>query len=491
MSIRRFIATFESELAVNKLEQETLKAEGETPKKYEEFIEKTETEAIDKREEQAEEEEEADGGFDDTSMGDGEGGAGSPEGGDSGLDDLGNDSGDSDGDDDSGDTSSEEQVEDTGEIDDSDAKADLKKDDPEASNENLAAVSQGIGTAATFVTASLGDLISGLAHLSIKYGPILGSMMYKGVIWMFSRTGTVLYKTGVAIGKYIEANRNSATRLNDRLDSCMDRVNELVEKSAQRPKEPYRNKSVINRIKVNKRTSVAYNIDQTREGLSTIIKGLVEEAKNGYAIIEKLSETNPHNGPKHLDALLEVDYNTLKGMSRGWAEGFKDDTGLVVQYKSNDVFPGDMVFMLNAPQCRNREMEGIAEAYRQSSSFLAVDAASVKVLDTMDYLSPHDLVRVIQSTRKLVDLMRSLDSTYKELQQIQPSLAYSVKKLFLRLADDEAKTRLSSSYIEPMYLRSSLASTVLIHGVMDLNTYISRLAAASIQLVEDNIRKMS
>lgn len=491
MSARHFIATFEAELAVNKLEQETIAAEGESPKQYEEFIQQTEAEAIEKKDELVEEQKEEDEFSDpDAEMGDGQGGEGGDQGDPDDLDDSSDlgDSGDSDGD--SGGEDDPQEVDDADAIDDAEAQADLAEEKA-ATSENLNAITTGLGQAASFVTASLSDLMMGLGRLGIKYTPILGTMMYKGVIWMFSRTGTLLYRTGVSIGKYIESNYNSATRLSDRLDSCMDRLNALVENSVQRPKEPYRNKAVINRIKVGKRLTVAYNLDQTRTGLETVIKSLVEEAKNGYNIIEKLAETNPHNGPKHLDALLEVNASTLKGMSPGYADGFKDDTGLVLQYKSVDVYPGDMVFMLNAPQCRNREMESIAQAYREASSFLAVDTASIKLIEQMDYMSPHDLVRVVQSARRLVEMMRSLDSTYKELQKVQPSLAYSVKKLFLQLADDEAKTRLSSSYIEPMYLRSSLASSALIHGVMDLNTYVSRLVAASVQLVEDHIRKMS
>lgn len=480
--MKKFAATLE-ELAVQQLEDDTLKAEGESPQKYEEFIEQTEANAIVEREKLVEEKKEEEG-FDDATDGSTEIGEDTSleTGVDSPPEDNGLDAGDPPED---GDASDQDAQGDEDEIDDAEAQAELVD-----TKENLNALASGVSGAAGFITSSVGDIMSGLGRLGIKYTPVIASLMYKGVVWMFSRFGTLVYRTGVALGKYIESNLNSVDRLNDRLDACSDQLKKLIESGQSVPKDKYTNKAVINRLKVGGSVAVAYNIDNAVSGLEVMIKSLVEEAKNSYNIIEKLAETNPDNGPKHMDQFMEIDPHHI-AMEPGYVAGFENETGLVVQYRSKSVFPGDMVFMLNAPQCRNRDMEGIAEAYREASTFLAADSKSIKLVESMNYMSAHELIRAIQSTRKMITMMRDLTGVYRDLQKVQPSLAYSVKKLFLQLADDEAKTRLSSSYIEPMYLRSAFASSVLLSGVMDLNTYASRVAAASITLVEEHIRKMS
>lgn len=447
---RRFLLTKE-ELAVQELEDKTIQAEGSMPKVYDQFIQKTEEEATEEREELVKEaeEEEASG-------------------------DLGMDA----------DMEDEiPEINDPDVSDPTDSQEEIKAE--EVTTESLFG-----DKANNFVSSTIPMVMAGLAALGIKYTPQIAGLMFKGVIWLFSRIGSLTETTARAIIRYAEQNRLSADKLSNRLDHCRAQLRELAEEGGPADRSPYVDRAVINTLKVGANIAFEHNIRVATDNLRKLIAGLTAEAEQSYEMVSKLAALSPDKAPKSISSYMEVSVAELN-LEQGTLEGYLNQSGEVVQYKSRFHLPGDAVFLFNAPQVKNQDIDGVVKAYKAASALLAVDPASVKVITEVPSLGAHDLVRVVAATEKLLVMIRSLDAYYRQLHALQPSVAYSVKKLFLQLADQEAKARMSNSFIEPMYLKSNFASGVLISTIMELSGYSSRVAAASIKLVEDHLRKMS
>lgn len=475
------IATLEALLAVQELQQEETEAAAGTPKEYQQYTEQSEQKAIEEREEP----EDADAGFsDEPSDLDADVDGMEGEGADNAEEDL-----PADGLDVPDDEPAEEDIK-NGEETTKDMKDD-SKETMESFMSSAASVAVAVGTgAAGLLVSGVSAVATGLARLGIEYGPTVAGSMFKGVTWLFSRTGDLVYLTSSSLSKYIDSFGSSSSELQQRLNLCVKNLGVLANAHKEIPRFKYENAKVISSLKIANKTAFDANIKDLSRVIQSLCHNLANEIETGYTAVERLAELDTTKSTSLAVKLMEIDVKNID-MVQSNVPGYEPESQLIEQYRNKDLMPGDLYVVFNAPGVRNGNMDDIAQAYRQASMFMALNRDSMKIIHEVDSLGVYNLLRQAQTTQQLLNCLTKLNERYGALARLQPGLAYSVKKLFVRLADEKTKVRLSGSFIEPMFLRASLASGVMLTGMMDVTNYGNRVAAASIKMIEDHLRKMS
>lgn len=443
---KRYQVSQEALLETERLMQEEVAARAATTQEYDKFVEDSEKEAIAEREENKEED---------------------------AADDLG--------------------TEDTGEEPLSDS-IEEETPEPEATMEAFHDwISDKTRDSDSSVVRGAGAMIAGLSRLGITYGPALLNFMFKGVLWSFSRLGTLLYDAGTWLKNYIESSRLSLDKLEARLKAAEKSI--VASLNAERSVESYtyKNRKVISYLKVGKSLDVASNLRVFANNLAKVTASLANEAETGVRVVEKIAASGKQARDLDVDVLMEVSppgQGFVKGSLAGYENLGKEPNTTV--YHTEPIWPGDMSLIYQAPSVKNLDIEDISKAYRHAKIFVgaSVDNQRQRV-EGIESLSGHQLVMVAKSAAILLGSCRGVSSTQQKLLKLNPSVATAAQKLFYDLADTKAKRDMENSLVIPLFLRSKLATETMSHGSAAALTHASRVLSAAIQLLEDHAAKLN
>lgn len=359
--------------------------------------------------------------------------------------------------------------------------------DTEPTNESFAEwVTEKTQDSNSAVVRNTGAMIAGLTELGIKYGPVLLTYMYKGVLWSFSRIGTLLYKSSESLESYIEKSKNSLSKLESRLTQVEQAVKTALDDGEPVSTYPYKNKAVIGYLTHSKSEDVVSNVRAFADSLKKTTGSIAQEFEAGIALIDRMAKNNAKPAKEGLSTILSVS-PPRQGFSKGTVPGYEAD-GHVVQYHS-ELWPGDVCLGFNCPDVKDLDLNEISAAYKKASMYVAA-VRSDNTRKSIDSLSLTNLLLFSKSLRILLAACREIDNHHREMKKLTPGIGKAAKRLFFELADEKTKTKMEDTLIEPMFLRSYLATEVFVSGSRASMTHASRVLAAGVKLLEDHAQKL-
>lgn len=481
--------TQESLLAVEELLHKQKIAEGSTPQNYEKIINSTEQEAIEERKENAQEEETPEM---DESVND------SPESGEENDQEPQEQTPTSTDNETSSDVSESEKeqtsdktADDSQASEDSDALAD-SIDSP--TEQTMESVSEWIKDKTRYsdsaVIRNAGALAAGLAHLGITYGPNILNFMLKGMLWTFSRLGTAVFEGGKQISEHIERSRNSIDKLESRLIVAEKKIVQALNEGKQIPEFKFSNRKAIEFMKIGRRIDFVSNIRTFADSLNRASESVAREFEDGVSAIERISRLSSHKNVKDIGVLMTVTPPN-NGFVKGVLPGYSNDDPLITQYRTEPLWPGDAALIFNCPNVKSNDITEIAKSYGKADMFLGINKETITSIPDVASLSGPQAVVFIKTVKILLASMKQINRTQENIKKLHPKLLLKAKQMFMELADEKAKANLKDSMVEPLYLRSTLASTVFTNGSIAMNTHASRVVAAAVTFIEAHASKIA
>lgn len=484
-----FSITQESLLAVEDLLKKQKLAEGSTPQNYEKIIDGTEQAAIRERKEDAEEEQPPEGGdVDSATENIGDENAQTDQGQEAEASDTETSTDNPSTEKNEGEDKSSDDGEDA---EDSDALAD-SIDSP--TEQTMESVSEWIKDKTRYsdsaVIRNVGALAAGLAHLGITYGPNILNFMFKGMLWTFSRLGSVVFEGGKQIADHIERANNSIEKLEARLIAAEKKIITALNEGNQLPEFKFKNQKAIEFLKVGNNVDFTSNIRTFADSLDKASSSVANEFENGVSAIERISRMTNTKNVKDLSALMAVT-PPRNGFIKGTIPGFINDDPSITQFRTDPLWPGDAALIFNCPNIKSSEISEISHAYGKSDMFVAVNKESLGSVTSTDSLSGAQAVVFIKSVKILLASMRQINRTQENIKKLHPKILLKAKQMFMDIADEKAKAKMKDSMVEPLYLRSTLASTVFTNGSIAMNTHASRVVAAAVTYIEAHASKIA
>lgn len=486
-----FSITQEALLATEELIQKTTKAQAAPPQVYKKFVQLIEKDAIKDRQEHAGEEEEGSdfsGGAESEVPGEGAGEqtpeAQSAEENPTPDSTTSEETGTSN-------TDANQENQSAQNPDGGDALTDTIDQAPEPAMESLSEwIKDKTQYSDSGVIRNVGALAAGLAHIGVTYGPAIVNYMFKGMIWTFSRLGTVIYTGSQSLANYIEKSNNSISKLEARLNNAEQTIMSQLNEGRNIPGFTFKNQKAIEYLKVGSSIDFSSNLRVFSSSLVKATDSIAAEFEVGVSIVDKIANSDSKNKVNALRAVMDVSV-PRGGFTKGALPGYDNESDKIEQYHTAPLWPGDASLIFNRPLVKNDDISDIADAYGKSDMFVAMSKEGINSVSDVASMNGAQIVIMAKSVRILLASMKEVTKSQERMKSLSPKLALKAKQMFIRLADEKAKVSMQDSMVEPLYLRASLASTVFVAGSTSALTHASRVAAAAVAYVEAHASKIA
>lgn len=362
-----------------------------------------------------------------------------------------------------------------------DEDGELKK-----TNESLMEI---VGSVALVAATSIFTIASGLIVLGIQYTPTVIGSAFRGVLWVFSQIGNLFGAIGKVIGDYIKRNTNAMEMLSHRASAARKKLGAAAADGTPTPRGAYKNAKMIEALQVGRDVVLANNVSKMVTELGNLtdsVQGIYDKVRETSVALTEAKE----NGPRQMDKYLEIDPTTYGFVKLSPGEIPRGDFN-VTHFKSKAVLPGNAMFWLRMPSIKNSSIEEMIPGYKASSLRVVSVTGPVKPVDSIEYLELYELMQLLTAAEDLIAKCRVTNEVLSNMEKLQRGLAYSVKKMFQRIAGVDGAPKEPSTYVEPLYLCTILLTNVLPPGLMELNTHASRVATAALQVIEDHLAEMA
>lgn len=336
------------------------------------------------------------------------------------------------------------------------------------------------------------QVIIGLAHIGVKYGPGIMSALHRSAIWTFSRIGLVFHNAAKLTTEHIEKANNSTTKLSKRLEAARASIVKSLNDGKTLDKTPYSNSSVISYLKVGSDLHVSQNLKIFASDVRKLCNSLFTDATNGQKLVKKLADSKVGLKDLEIGTVMKVQPSTSV-FTKGAPKGFKvpEPEQHVGIYRSSSLWPGDACAVFLNPLTEGMWLAVIRKAYANAQISVYVDiSASQKGASSITGLTGAELIAICKSTELVLESIKAMAKQQAEFLKADSSLSESIKHLFYSLADQDAKEELDESLGTPIYLKSRFCSETVMNGTSDIMTHTSRVTAAAVKLLEDCARRL-
>lgn len=354
-------------------------------------------------------------------------------------------------------------------------------------------------TVVPLTSAALGGIYHGLqwaavtvAGLTVKHGPGVLKVMYKGVIYSLAKTIDVLGKTYVLVDKAIERRRNSLESLKEQLNVLKSIVTSIESKDV--PSEDmvitYGNRGVIDALKCGESVDFVNNLLVLDKFLTVTIANLHKAILDDIAGIRYLTTAFTHsNKIDHVD-LLRLKFPGV-GLSEGSVTGYEPSSEVVVAYKSTHPLPGDAVVIAEFPSNDLKTQDAYEAAYKESKLYLGFNKVNYHQVSDVKLIGFNQVKNLVTVLEKLITTCEKQQTLYEDIRKTKPSVMLSIKKHAMNLVESNTKVRYNDSLVGPMHLKSTFIAKVYLAGSLDVHDYAAKTISNGLSLAEELAKKYS
>lgn len=339
------------------------------------------------------------------------------------------------------------------------------------------------------IVRGIGAVSAGLAHMGIKYGPMLATAMLKGTLWTFSRIGSLTFNSIEAAGAFIEKSRNSLGNLEKRLSAAEKNLVDILNNTETVNKFEYKNQKVISYLKVGGSVDIAGNLSNFSGFMDKTTADMLNHFQTGLGVTKRIVDSGVSGKTIDIAKLMEVSPPS-NGFIKGNVPGIPLRIETNVVYRTRDAWPGDALLVIELP-INTPDIAVLLKGYEHSSALVVPNKEAYKSVSGIQSLSGPELVMVLKACKGLLATCKKAVGRKEEMKKLSPSFTEHAKHLFTKIADSKEKDKAIENLSTPLYMKNKLCLDVYDKATSESLVHASKVLSASIQLLEDHIRQLN
>lgn len=355
------------------------------------------------------------------------------------------------------------------------------------------AVARGIGEVSRFTASMLGKTYEVLKELGIQYGPGVLMGMKKTVLYLFTKSASLLLGMIIAAAKFQKRLVNSFTKRRSQIGKLRAEVLAFQAQAKEsKAKVEFRvpgsrDPKLISWLTAGTATSPMESAAAIEKFMTLVVGELDRQIMNDLQSVRKLidlSETRIAGNPLDLLRVSPLTGNFAKRR----VQGYSGDSNLVETSIYDVALPDRVLFIANLPRQDVKGFEDIREAYQASGVFLGVDNSQRPQPDMVDYMDANETLKFLDALESICGKGLEHGQLYRRIIQANNALKFGYKHYYQKLVADEKEATVRNTLVEFVYLKQSFVSRTYLPATMDIHDYAADFVAKGLSYARESIR---
>lgn len=331
-----------------------------------------------------------------------------------------------------------------------------------------------------------------LVSLGVRYGPGIADKLRKGVIYLFTRSVKVLFRTIASTSDYIKRHYHSVTSLKKDVDALRKTMDQL--KDLDIPEldgEVYADEKAIPWFCYGNKVNVPGSAAEVLHFMNATIDPMAKRVLEDIHAVKKLIDMSSVSGIRG-NVLAMMDVNPIGGeYDRKTLKNYPMENADVETYVYQRPLPNGVMFVTNLPKNKLGDIDKVSVAYKDSSIFMGVDVALVDIPQSIPYLSMELLDKYIDQLAAITDLLRSHTEHYVRIANEGKKLKLGYRHYYQKLSASPEKVSLHESLAEFVFLKQSFASKTYLAGMIDIHDYVTAYVVRATRFAKKNLEALA
>ena len=328
--------------------------------------------------------------------------------------------------------------------------------------------------------------------LGVRYGPGVADKLRKGVIYLFTRSVKVLFRTIASSSDFIKRHHHSVSSLKKDVGALRKTMDEL--KDVELPEtmgESFTDEKAIPWFCYGTKVSVAGSGAEVLHFLDATIDPMAKRVLEDIHAVKKMIDMSAISGIRG-NVLAMMDVNPIGGeYDRKTLKNYPMDNADVETYVYQRPLPNGVLFITNLPKNKLGDIDKVSAAYKDSSIFMGVDIALMDMPQVIPYLSASELDKYIDQLAVITDLLQRHTEHYVNIANEGRKLKLGYRHYYQKLSSSPEKVGLHESLAEFVFLKQSFASKTYLAGMIDIHDYVTAYVVRATRFAKKNLKVLA
>lgn len=328
--------------------------------------------------------------------------------------------------------------------------------------------------------------------LGVRYGPGVADKLRKGVIYLFTRSVKVLFRTIASSSDFIKRHYHSVSSLKKDVGALRKTMDEL--KDVELPEtvgESFTDEKAIPWFCYGTKVSVAGSGAEVLHFLDATIDPMAKRVLEDIHAVKKMIDMSAISGIRG-NVLAMMDVNPIGGeYDRKTLKNYPMDNADVETYVYQRPLPNGVLFITNLPRNKLGDIDKVSAAYKDSSIFMGVDTALMDMPQAIPYLSASELDKYIDQLAVITDLLQRHTEHYVNIANEGRKLKLGYRHYYQKLSSSPEKVGLHESLAEFVFLKQSFASKTYLAGMIDIHDYVTAYVVRATRFAKKNLKVLA
>ena len=210
-----------------------------------------------------------------------------------------------------------------------------------------------------------------LFDLGVRYSPGIFRVVKKAVLYLFSRSVKIFFKSLINLADFIKQHRNSISKRLDEIKTLKEEIAKLKEAAdAKLTIQSSSDSKLVSWMTVSGKTDPMLSVAVMDKFISEIVNQVDKGFSNDIAAVDRLITMTQHGTSSGMLNYMRV----APFVGNFMRKSVNDEEGkLVDSYVYSTVLPDQVLFVAELPKQGLKDIEAISQSYRESSVFLTSD----------------------------------------------------------------------------------------------------------------------
>lgn len=331
-----------------------------------------------------------------------------------------------------------------------------------------------------------------LVALGVRYGPGIADKLRRGVIYLFTRSVKVLFRTIASSSDYIKRHYHSVSSLKKDIASLKKASEELNEMQlGEMEDENFTEEKSIPWFVYGTKAGFLGSAGEVLHFLDATIDPMAKRVLEDIHAVQKLIDMSSVTGIRG-NVLAMMDVNPIGSeYSRKTLKNYPMDNSDVETYVYQRPLPNGVIFVTNLPKNNLGDIEKVSKAYKDSSIFLGVETSPITMPEALPYLKKEELDKYIDQLAVIADLLQEHTGHYVRIANEGSKLKLGYRHYYQKLSSSPEKVSLHESLAEFVFLKQSFASKTYLAGMIDIHDYVSAYLVRATRFAKKNLKALS
>lgn len=331
-----------------------------------------------------------------------------------------------------------------------------------------------------------------VVSLGVRYGPGIADKLRKGVIYLFTRSVKVLFRTIASSSDFIKRHYHSVSSLKKDVAALRKTMDELKEMDLPEVEgENFTDEKAIPWFCYGNKVHVPGSGAEVLHFLDATIDPMARRVLEDIHAVKKMIDMSAISGIRG-NVLAMMDVNPIGGeYDRKTLKNYPMDNADVETYVYQRPLPNGVLFITNLPRNKLGDIDKVSAAYKDSSIFMGVDTSLVGTPQAIPYLSASELDKYIDQLAVITDLLQKHTEHYVNIANEGKKLKLGYRHYYQKLSSSPEKVGLHESLAEFVFLKQSFASKTYLAGMIDIHDYVTAYVVRATRFAKKNLKVLA